>query len=88
MTSIPDPAQRVGTGDPRRRKPTCETGRICATTAILITTAASKGVASRVGMEEPANAFDLSPEQRDTVRLLDELLGQAIAARYEDFYRC
>jgi hypothetical protein len=38
-------------------------------------------------MENSANTFDLSPEQRDTARLLDELLGQAIAARYEDFCR-
>jgi hypothetical protein len=38
-------------------------------------------------LENSANTFDLSPEQRDTARLLDELLGQAIAARYEDFCR-
>ncbi len=38
-------------------------------------------------MEDPTNTFDLSLEQRDTARLLDELLGQAIAARYEDFCR-
>lgn len=38
-------------------------------------------------MENSTNTFDLSPEQRDTARLLDELLGQAIAARYEDFCR-
>jgi hypothetical protein len=35
-------------------------------------------------MENSANTFDLSSEQRDTARLLDELLGQAIAARYDD----
>ena len=38
-------------------------------------------------MEDPVNPFELSPEQRDTARLLHELLGQAIAARYEDFCR-
>jgi hypothetical protein len=38
-------------------------------------------------MDNPTNTFDLSSEQRDTVRLLDDLLGQAIAARYEDFCR-
>ena len=38
-------------------------------------------------MENSTNTFDLSAEQRDTARLLDELLGQAIAARYEDFCR-
>jgi hypothetical protein len=47
----------------------------------------SKGVASRVGMEDSANSFELSLEQRDTAKLLNELLGQAIAARYEDFCR-
>jgi hypothetical protein len=38
-------------------------------------------------MKELVNTFALSPEQRDTATLLDELLGQAIAARYEDFCR-
>jgi hypothetical protein len=38
-------------------------------------------------MEDPVNTFDLSPEQRDTANLLNELLGQTIAARYEDFCR-
>ena len=41
----------------------------------------------QAGTENSANTFDLSFEQRDTVRLLDDLLGQAIAARYEDFCR-
>lgn len=38
-------------------------------------------------MEDPANGFELSLEQRDTAKLLNGLLGQAIAARYEDFCR-
>ena len=38
-------------------------------------------------MEDPANSFELSLEQRDTAKLLNGLLGQAIAARYEDFCR-
>ena len=38
-------------------------------------------------MNEFYNFFALSPEQQDTARLLDELLGQVIAARYEDFCR-
>lgn len=35
----------------------------------------------------PAKVFDLAPEQRDTVALLDRLLGTAIADRYTDFCR-
>jgi hypothetical protein len=38
-------------------------------------------------MEEPVDTFELSSEQRDTRNLLHELLGQSIAARYEDFCR-
>ena len=38
-------------------------------------------------MEDPANTFDLSLEQRDNATLLRDLLGQAVAARYEDFCR-
>ena len=38
-------------------------------------------------MEDPANSFDLSPEQRDNATLLRDLLGPAMAARYEDFCR-
>jgi hypothetical protein len=38
-------------------------------------------------MEDPVAGFELSTEQRDTARLLHDLLGQAIAARYEDFCR-
>src|SRR5436305_1928993 len=36
-------------------------------------------------MNEPRATFDLSPEQRNTVALLDRLLGQRIADRYVDF---
>ena len=46
-----------------------------------------EGVASRVGLEDATNIFELSLEQRDTAKLLNGLLGQAIAARYEDFCR-
>jgi hypothetical protein len=35
----------------------------------------------------PVKVFDLTPEQRDTVTLLDRLLGTAIADRYTDFCR-
>ena len=38
-------------------------------------------------MEDKVNTFDLSQEQRHTAQLLQELLGRAIAARYEDFCR-
>jgi hypothetical protein len=38
-------------------------------------------------MEAPVNAFDLSPEQQDTLALLQRLLGKAIADRYADFCR-
>jgi hypothetical protein len=38
-------------------------------------------------MEDRAKSFELSLEQRDTAKLLSGLLGQAIAARYEDFCR-
>jgi hypothetical protein len=38
-------------------------------------------------MEEPHNAFDLSPEQQDTASLLRRLLGSAITDRYVDFCR-
>ena len=38
-------------------------------------------------MEQPVNAFDLSPEQQDTLALLQRLLGKAIADRYADFCR-
>jgi hypothetical protein len=39
-------------------------------------------------MEDPTNTFDLLLEQRDTARLLDELLGQAIAADKRIFAAC
>jgi hypothetical protein len=32
-------------------------------------------------MEEPVNAFDLSPEQQDTPALLQRLLGKGIVDR-------
>jgi hypothetical protein len=38
-------------------------------------------------MEQPVNAFDLSPEQQHTLALLQRLLGKAIADRYADFCR-
>jgi hypothetical protein len=38
-------------------------------------------------MDEPVNAFDLSPEQQETTSLLQRLLGSAIANRYVDFSR-
>jgi len=38
-------------------------------------------------MESPINSFDLSPEQQDTLGLLQRLLGSAIADRYADFCR-
>jgi hypothetical protein len=38
-------------------------------------------------MEQPVNAFDLSPEQQETASLLQRLLGKAIASRYVDFCR-
>jgi hypothetical protein len=38
-------------------------------------------------MEGLVNAFDLSPEQRDTASLLRRLLGKAITDRYVDFCR-
>ena len=38
-------------------------------------------------MQDPVSSFELSSEQRDTRNLLHELLGQSIAARYEDFCR-
>jgi hypothetical protein len=38
-------------------------------------------------MEEPENAFDLSPEQQETASLLQRLLGKAISNRYVDFCR-
>jgi hypothetical protein len=36
-------------------------------------------------MEDPANTFDLTPEQRDNATLLRDLFDPAMAARYEDF---
>lgn len=36
-------------------------------------------------MNSPSDKPGLPPEQQDTARLLSELLGKAIAARYEDF---
>jgi hypothetical protein len=38
-------------------------------------------------LETPVNAFDLSPEQQDTLALLQRLFGKAIADRYTDFCR-
>jgi hypothetical protein len=38
-------------------------------------------------MDESANSFDLSADQRTTAKLLDRLLGQVVAARYEDLCR-
>jgi hypothetical protein len=38
-------------------------------------------------MDQPVNAFDLSPEQQETAALLQRLLGSAIASRYVDFCR-
>jgi hypothetical protein len=38
-------------------------------------------------MDQPVNAFDLSPEQQETKSLLQRLLGSAIASRYVDFCR-
>ncbi|MGA8615315.1 MAG: hypothetical protein WB760_27270 [Xanthobacteraceae bacterium] len=38
-------------------------------------------------MEQPVNAFDLSPQQQETTSLLQRLLGNAIANRYVDFSR-
>jgi hypothetical protein len=38
-------------------------------------------------MDQPVNAFDLSPEQQETTSLLQRLLGSAIANRYVDFCR-
>jgi hypothetical protein len=38
-------------------------------------------------MEEPKNAFELSPEQQETASLLARLLGKAISNRYVDFCR-
>jgi hypothetical protein len=36
-------------------------------------------------MDQPVNAFDLSPEQQETKSQLQRLLGSAIASRYVDF---
>jgi hypothetical protein len=38
-------------------------------------------------VNDPSGRPGLPPEQQDTARLLSELLGKAIAARYEDFCR-
>jgi hypothetical protein len=38
-------------------------------------------------LETPINAFDLTPEQQDTLVLLRRLFGKAIADRYTDFCR-
>jgi hypothetical protein len=38
-------------------------------------------------MDQPVNAFDLSPEQQETASLLQRLLGSAIAGRYVDLCR-
>jgi len=38
-------------------------------------------------MDQPINAFDLSPEQQETASLLQRLLGSAIANRYVDLCR-
>ena len=38
-------------------------------------------------MKARVNTFDLSPEQQDTLELLQRLLGKAIADRYADFSR-
>jgi hypothetical protein len=38
-------------------------------------------------MDDPRNAFELSPEQEHTASLLQRLLGKAIADRYVDFCR-
>jgi hypothetical protein len=38
-------------------------------------------------MEQPENAFDLSPEQQETASFLQRLLGKAISNRYVDFCR-
>jgi hypothetical protein len=38
-------------------------------------------------LEASLEAFVLSPEQEDTVALLDRLFGRAIANRYDDFCR-
>jgi SAM domain (Sterile alpha motif) len=40
-----------------------------------------------IHMDQPVNAFDLSPEQQETASLLQRLLGSAIASRYVDFCR-
>jgi hypothetical protein len=40
---------------------------------------------SESALETPRSTFDLLPEQRDTLALLDRLLGRAIADRYADF---
>jgi hypothetical protein len=37
--------------------------------------------------EGSGTSFDLTPEQRDNVQLLNELLGGTFAARYRDFCR-
>jgi hypothetical protein len=38
-------------------------------------------------LETPVNSFDLTPEQQDTLALLQRLFGKAIADRYTDFCR-
>jgi hypothetical protein len=40
-----------------------------------------------IHMDQPVNAFDLSPEQQETASLLQRLLGSAITNRYVDFCR-
>jgi len=40
-----------------------------------------------VTLETPINTFDLTPEQQDTLILLQRLFGKAIADRYTDFCR-
>jgi len=40
-----------------------------------------------VHVDQPVNAFDLSPEQQETASLLQRLLGSAIVNRYVDFCR-
>lgn len=38
-------------------------------------------------LDGPSNRPELSPSQEDTAGLIDDLLGKAVAARYEDFCR-
>lgn len=47
----------------------------------------AKGKLAVQTLQEPVNAFDLSPEQQETASLLERLLGKAIASRYVDFCR-